>query len=178
MKKHTSVVTTGETAISRHSLRSGFNGFLRALPGDRALLPPSPADTSAKLDASVGASGPHDFAVRVSVARLASQPASTASRTNVRDDRDTPLLRVRDVRIDKAVSTKPRSEIFFQRELDLGISKQPDGQISECGLRKLPTMCTSRRMTTTVAAYPNCHGAACTPSQDTHVNIAPNDFIR
>jgi hypothetical protein len=26
--------------------------------------------------------------------------------------------------------------------------------------------------------YPNCHGAACTPSQDTHVNIAPNDFIR
>ena len=28
--------------INRHSLRNGFNGFLRALPGDRALLPPSP----------------------------------------------------------------------------------------------------------------------------------------
>src|SRR5450432_463009 len=27
--------------ISRHSLRNGFNGFLRALPGDRAFLPPS-----------------------------------------------------------------------------------------------------------------------------------------
>ena len=30
----------------QHSLRDGFNGFLRALPGDRALLPPSLADTS------------------------------------------------------------------------------------------------------------------------------------
>src|SRR6266436_3053172 len=30
--------------INRHSLRDGFNGFLRALPGDRALLPPSLAD--------------------------------------------------------------------------------------------------------------------------------------
>ena len=29
--------------INRHSLRDGFNGFLRTLPGDRAFLPPSPA---------------------------------------------------------------------------------------------------------------------------------------
>jgi hypothetical protein len=28
--------------INRHSLRDGFNGFLRALPGDHAWLPPSP----------------------------------------------------------------------------------------------------------------------------------------
>src|ERR1700690_3244767 len=28
--------------IARHSPRNGFNGFLRALPGDRAFLPPSP----------------------------------------------------------------------------------------------------------------------------------------
>jgi hypothetical protein len=42
-----------------------FYGLYRALPGDRACLPPSPRGmTSAKLDASVGASGPHDFAVR------------------------------------------------------------------------------------------------------------------
>ena len=50
--------------IARHSPRNGFNGFLRALPGDRAFLPPSPAASSRELDASVGASGPHDFAVR------------------------------------------------------------------------------------------------------------------
>jgi len=41
MEKHTSVVTTGSPA-ARPSLRNGFNGFLRALPGDRAFLPPSP----------------------------------------------------------------------------------------------------------------------------------------
>jgi hypothetical protein len=43
-KKHTSVVTTGKDGFNRHSLRDGFNGFLRALPGDRAFLPPSLAD--------------------------------------------------------------------------------------------------------------------------------------
>jgi hypothetical protein len=35
-KKHTSVVTTVTPEIARHSLRDGFNGFLRALSGDRA----------------------------------------------------------------------------------------------------------------------------------------------
>jgi hypothetical protein len=36
----------GHTGNTRHSPRNGFNGFLRALPGDRACLPPSPADLS------------------------------------------------------------------------------------------------------------------------------------
>src|SRR5882672_8227410 len=59
--------------------RNGFNGFLRALPGDRAVLPPSSTDRFClspvgptrlrKLDASVGASGPHDFAVRNNISR-------------------------------------------------------------------------------------------------------------
>ena len=59
------------------SLRNGFNGLFRALPGDRALLPPSSADMFClspvgptqlrELDASVGASGPHDFAVRSNI---------------------------------------------------------------------------------------------------------------
>src|SRR5882724_2114748 len=35
--------------IIRPSLRNGFNGFLRTLPGDRACLSPSPADNSADL---------------------------------------------------------------------------------------------------------------------------------
>src|SRR6202171_1420017 len=66
--------------------------------------------TSAKLDASVGASGPHDFAVRCNISRPHAvdrsqafrQPtlrsrraqnaaASTASAPRVRDDHDTPL---------------------------------------------------------------------------------------
>src|SRR6266567_7351444 len=39
--KHTSVVTTGSPDSARHSPRNGFNGFLRALLGDHAVLPPS-----------------------------------------------------------------------------------------------------------------------------------------
>jgi hypothetical protein len=85
------------TAINRHSLRNGFNGFLRALPGDRALLPPSPGGClSAKLDASVGASGPHDFTVRASAVRQRTPPRPLHPAPNVRDDRDTSLLWARD----------------------------------------------------------------------------------
>jgi len=62
------------TGYTQPSLRNGFNSLFRALPGDRALLPPSLADHLRQLDASVGASGPHDFAVRKSAARLASLP--------------------------------------------------------------------------------------------------------
>src|SRR5215218_8287367 len=69
------------TGAARHSPRNGFNGLLRDLPGDRALLSPSFSEygwsapgradfASAKLDASVEASGPHDFTVRISAVRL------------------------------------------------------------------------------------------------------------
>src|SRR5205814_2841114 len=44
------------------------------LPGDRAFLSPSPAVCLRTLDASVGASGPHNFAVRVSAFRQARRP--------------------------------------------------------------------------------------------------------
>src|SRR5450755_3372000 len=58
---------TGSAEALRPSLRNGFNGLLRALPGDRAFLPPSLREGNpAKLSASVGAPGPHDFAVRSS----------------------------------------------------------------------------------------------------------------
>jgi len=38
---NTRVSHHGHTGNARHSPRNGFNGFLRALSGDRALLPPS-----------------------------------------------------------------------------------------------------------------------------------------
>jgi hypothetical protein len=38
IKKHTSVVTTGPGGFNRHSLRDGFNGLLRDLPGESGLL--------------------------------------------------------------------------------------------------------------------------------------------
>jgi hypothetical protein len=60
--------------------RNGFNGFLRALLGDRAFLSPSLPDKRPirarsgrsairQFDAGVEASGPHDFAVRSTVVR-------------------------------------------------------------------------------------------------------------
>jgi len=58
-------------------------GLFRALPGDRAFLPPSSAGSfaSRELDTSVGASGPHGFTVRSSHARqsqLSRPPHPTA----------------------------------------------------------------------------------------------------
>src|SRR5450631_2628384 len=62
------------------------------IAGDRAFLPPPPREygfvmpgrankTSARLDASVGASGPHDFAVRESISRLRAGYRSQVSST-------------------------------------------------------------------------------------------------
>src|SRR5216684_1866817 len=46
----------GHTGFTRHSPRNGFNGFLRALPGDEFVLSPSPAKVAfRKLDAGVEA---------------------------------------------------------------------------------------------------------------------------
>jgi hypothetical protein len=48
---------------------------------------------SQELDASVGASGPHDFAVRKLRRSSSRALASTASHPNVRDDGQRPLVR-------------------------------------------------------------------------------------
>jgi hypothetical protein len=57
---------------------------------------PQEAFASWEFDASVGASGPHDFAVRKISAFVNAPPASTASLPYVRDDRETPLCAGRD----------------------------------------------------------------------------------
>src|SRR6185437_5565911 len=81
---------------NRHSLRDGLR-LIRGLLGVPGLLASvASRSSSARLDASVGASGPHDFArpqEMLSSARQAalSTLASTASRLNVRDDREAPL---------------------------------------------------------------------------------------
>ncbi len=53
-KKSTGVSNYRYAAINRHSLRDGFNGFLRALPGDRALLPPSSVGRTTDLAPASG----------------------------------------------------------------------------------------------------------------------------
>ena len=63
IKKAHEPVTTGSPQHSGFPCTMVY-GLFRALPGDRACLPPSPCGLPRKLDASVGAPGPHGFAVR------------------------------------------------------------------------------------------------------------------
>jgi hypothetical protein len=82
--------TTG-SANNRPSLRNGVTAYTCS-PRGPAFLPPSPAGSShRRLDASNGAPGPHDFAVREPCRSSVGLVASIAFRPNVRDDRDTSL---------------------------------------------------------------------------------------
>ena len=82
----------GHTGNTRHSPRNGFNGFLRALPGDRAFLPPSSL-RSLLLKNLTPASGRQDHTTSPSASRHRRRraAASIASQPYVRDDRETPL---------------------------------------------------------------------------------------
>jgi len=75
--------------ITRHPHAMVYSLF-RTLPGDRAFLSPSSAKNFRQLDASVEASGPHGFAVRVSAVRYRHLHVHRIP-SRVRDDRDTPL---------------------------------------------------------------------------------------
>ena len=77
---HTSIQGSGEHPTFP---AQWLYGLLRALPGE-----PS---TFATVDASIGASGPHDFAVRVSTVRYRHLRVHRIP-PHVRDDHDTPLL--------------------------------------------------------------------------------------
>ena len=79
------------TGSCRHSLRNGFNGFLRALPGDRAFLPPSPARNIPRD--LTPASGRQDHTTSPSATSAFVFGAARVHRipSRVRDDRETPL---------------------------------------------------------------------------------------
>src|SRR5258708_29339539 len=117
-RKHTR--SSGHTGITRHSLRNGFNGVCRALPGDRACLSPSsneyglgrpvglakpPLDltpASRRQDQTILPYAKASFVSAPSIAhRSFDLPCDHVARTTlprpphpvpyVRDDRDTPL---------------------------------------------------------------------------------------
>ena len=93
-KKPRKLVTTVAPDHPAFPHANGFNGFLRALPGDRAFLPPSPARCESIVAELTPASGRQDHTTSPSaagVARLASLPRPSHPAPNVRDDRETPL---------------------------------------------------------------------------------------
>jgi hypothetical protein len=94
----TRVAATGSAEITRHSLRNGFNGFLRALPGDRAFLSPSPRGKCFPQSLTP-ASRRQDHTTSPSASPRARQSRRLRPPhpvPNVRDDRDTPLFGERD----------------------------------------------------------------------------------
>src|SRR5712671_1449662 len=145
-RKHTS--NNEYTGTPGIPARNGFNGLCRALPGDRALLPPSsrgylacphPVGPTCLPQNLTPASGRQDHTIlpsaatslvsalfdRSQVFRLAlrshraqNAAASTASRPYVRDDRETPLCVGRDTQSSRRDLGCAKTEIFLQRGLD------------------------------------------------------------
>src|ERR1700682_310300 len=78
--------------ITQYSPRNGFNGFLRALPGDRAFLPPSPP-RSLLLKNLTPASGRQDHTPSPSASSTFVRSAIRVHRilSRVRDDLEPPL---------------------------------------------------------------------------------------
>jgi len=87
---HTSI-HSGGTGNIRHSPRNGFTTYFALSPGTGLSCPRHLADfSSAKLDTSVGVSGPHDFAVRPGSVRL-TRHCGHRIPPRERDDRVSPL---------------------------------------------------------------------------------------
>ena len=117
--KHTSVVTTGSSGIIRPSLRDDFNDLLRALPGDRAFLPPSP-QRGLSLKNLTPASGCQDHTTSPSATTPLVLRHHRVHRIppNVRDDGQRPSFG-RDARSCRGDLPDGLSEIFLQRALDI-----------------------------------------------------------
>jgi hypothetical protein len=97
--------------ITRHSLRNGFNGVLRALLGDRAFLPPSRADRSAHLTPASGCRD-HTTSPPAFVSRAV---ASIASRLTFRDDSAYALLPRRDAETILLISGINKAKYFLRK---------------------------------------------------------------
>jgi hypothetical protein len=102
--------------IARHSPRNGLrltscssrrSGFFVTVTPEKL--------ASHELDASVEASEPHDFTVRKIAPSSVALLASIASRSNVRDDRETPLSVGRDGGSHKLIWVFGKSEYFCKR---------------------------------------------------------------
>src|SRR5229473_1832148 len=140
--------------------RNGFNSLCRALPGDRALLPPSsrgylacprPVGPTRLPQNLTPASGRQDHTILPSAAtslvgvpviahKSFDLPCDPIARKMlprpshpvpyVRDDRETPLCVGRDGGSCRGDLGGMKTEIFLQKGLDTPVNKPPDGQIT------------------------------------------------
>ena len=116
---NTRVSHHGHTGNTRHSPRDGFNGFLRALPGDRraiGLFVTSLADID--VSGPLGLTSPHDFAAREPVPSSEASLASTASRPTSVTVTKRPFVKGRDGRGCSFDLGWRQNELFLQARLD------------------------------------------------------------
>jgi hypothetical protein len=106
---HGPPATIKQAAVATGSARSTgipcamVDGLYRALPGERAFLPPSSASSSRDLSLSVGRPGPRDFAVRAGHVGLTCHPRPSHPRLTCCDDRPKrPSSTRRDAREDRS----------------------------------------------------------------------------
>jgi hypothetical protein len=122
--------------------------LIRDLPGVPGLLAPvASLDSSARLDASVGTSGPHDFTVRIGHARLAQPSRPSHPAPNVRDDREPPLQAEAGRAENKGDSGFGKSELFANRLLN--VRNYNDGHVNSAFPRGVagrsnPVFCSRR----------------------------------
>jgi hypothetical protein len=122
-RKHTGVVTTGSPGHPAFPAR-WFYGFLRALPGDRACLPPSPHGKNPHD--LTPASGRQDHTTSPSASRAVRQKRIRVHRTrsNVRDDGQRPSSGTgRGSYADDLARSKSR--IFLIKGLDRDVGDLP-----------------------------------------------------
>ena len=98
----------------RHSLRNGFTAYIVLSPVSRKLCChrcPSEALASLERDASIRASGPHVFVVRIGAVRYR-HPRVHRIPPHVRDDHDPPLLSGETVRFMPLICPTTEAEYF------------------------------------------------------------------
>jgi len=143
--KKQAAVTTGTPKRSGIPCTTVFR-LIRALPGDRALLPPSLRGHLAKLDPSVGGSGPHDFAGRIDAARPATSTRPSHPAPNTRDDRVAPLSWVRDAQTRTTDLPDGTRGFFATQEVTAPITlvRLPKSVFARAIWRQCTRLCTLR----------------------------------
>jgi hypothetical protein len=110
---------TGSAGASRPSLRSGFTAYFVISPVNGSFATVATQGVNpAQLDASTAASGPHDFAVRLTPSSSVMASASTASHRTFVTMANAPHL-PRDARRKSIDLPDAESGIFFAGRLDI-----------------------------------------------------------
>ena len=167
-RKHTSVVTTVAPGSPGIPARSGFNGFLRALPGDRACLPPSPP-RSLLLENLTPASGRQDHTTSPSARDARSSMRTRVHRIlpRVRDDLEPPLVWGRTVKDVEVICVRREQKYFCREDWTAQITLIPRENFSS--RRILEAWAGDHNLVIVVRPYSNA-AAACSTS---YGNIHP-----